>query len=247
MNLRTGDCLQANSWICGRFISTREHQILAALQQHVTLTVETVLISLAVSLPLAIAVRRSGRASAGLLALSSALYTVPSLALFGLLVPLTGLRPRTVIVGLVLYSLTILIRNVLAGLESVPPDVVEAARGMGMGSWRILLTVELPLALPTIFAGLRVATVSTVALTTIGYLIGEGGLGNLLAEGFTQDFKAEVLTAAVLCVALAVAFDVVIVGIERLATPWSRSAGRNRRRRLWRSLRLPSHADRRLP
>jgi len=226
MNFRTGNCLEANSWICGKFISTRQGQLLSALQEHVTLTVETVVIALLVSLPLAIAVHRSPRASAGLLGLATAVYTVPSLALFGLLVPITGLRPATVLVGLVLYSLTILIRNVLAGLDSVPADVVEAARGMGMGRGRILLQVELPLAMPSIFAGLRVATVSTVALATIGYLIGEGGLGNLIHEGLTNYFKAEVLTASVLCVLLAVALDAVLVGLQFLLTPWARRTGR---------------------
>jgi osmoprotectant transport system permease protein len=228
MNLRTGNCLEANSWICGKFISTRQDQLLDALQQHVVLTVETVLIALAVSLPLAIAVRRVRQARGGLLGLATAIYTVPSLALFGLLVPITGLRPATVLVGLVLYSLTILIRNVLAGLDSVPAEVVEAARGMGMGRARILLQVELPLATPSIFAGLRVATVSTVALATIGYLIGEGGLGNLIHEGLTNYFKAEVLTASVLCVLLALAFDVVLVGTQFLLTPWTRRSGRAR-------------------
>jgi len=232
MNLRTGNCLQANSWICGKFITTREHQLTAALQQHVVLTVESVLIALAISLPLAIAVRRSRHATGGLLGLATAIYAVPSLALFGVLVPITGLRPATVLVGLALYSLTILIRSVLTGLESVPPDVVEAARGMGMGRARLLLRVELPLALPSIFAGLRVATVSTVALATIGYLIGEGGLGNLIAEGLTNYFKAEVLTASVLCVALAVAFDVVLVGLQRAVTPWTRTRTRTRPERV---------------
>lgn len=225
MNLRTGDCLQANSWVCAKFISTRQDELMSALEQHVMLTIETVLIALAISLPLAIAVRGSRRGSAALLGFSTALYTVPSLALFGLLVPITGLRPATVVVGLVLYSLTILIRNVLTGLEKVPADVVEAARGMGMGKLRILLNVELPLALPSIFAGLRVATVSTVALATIGYLIGEGGLGNLIHEGLTNYFKAEVLTASVLCVVLAVAFDALLVSIQYLVTPWARRRG----------------------
>jgi osmoprotectant transport system permease protein len=228
MNLRTGDCLEANSWICGKFISTRQDQFLSALQQHVTLTVETVLIALAVSLPLAVAVRHVRQARGGLLGLATAIYAVPSLALFGLLVPITGLRPATVLVGLVLYSLTILIRNVLTGLDSVPAEVVEAARGMGMGRARILLQVELPLATPSIFAGLRVATVSTVGLATIGYLIGEGGLGNLIHEGFTNYFKAEVLTASVLCVLLALALDVVLVGTQFLLTPWARRVGRAR-------------------
>jgi len=222
MNLRTGDCVQANSWICAKFVTTRRHELLSALQQHVTLTVETVVIALAISVPIAVAVRRSRRATGLALGVATAIYTVPSLALFGALVPITGLRPATVLVGLVLYSLTILIRNVLTGLEKVPTDVVEAARGMGMGKLRILLTVELPLALPSIFAGIRVATVSTVALATIGYLIGEGGLGNLIHEGLTNYFKAEVLTASVLCVVLAVAFDALLVSVQYLVTPWAR-------------------------
>ena len=228
MNFRTGDCLQANSWICAKFVSTRKDELLSALQQHVTLTVETVVIALAVSLPLAIAVRRGRQARGGLLGLATAVYAVPSLALFGLLVPITGLRPTTVLVGLVLYSLTILIRNVLAGLDNVPAEVVEAARGMGMGRLRILLQVELPLATPSIFAGLRVATVSTVALATIGYLIGEGGLGNLIHEGLTNYFKAEVLTASVLCVLLAIGLDAVLVGLQFLLTPWARRGSRSR-------------------
>lgn len=222
MNFRTGNCLEANSWICGQFVSTRRHELLAALGQHLELTVESVLIALAISLPLAIAVRNSRQASGALLGLSTAIYTIPSLALFGLLVPLTGLRPATVVVGLVLYSLTILVRGVLTGLATVPADVVDAARGMGMGKLRLLLTVELPLAMPSIFAALRVSTVSTVALATIGYLIGEGGLGNLIHEGFTNYFKAEVLTASVLCVVLAVAFDGLIVAIQHAVTPWRR-------------------------
>jgi osmoprotectant transport system permease protein len=230
MNLRTGNCLEANSWICGKFLTTRRDELMAALQQHIELTVETVLIALAVSVPLALAVRRSKNATGGLLGLATAIYAVPSLALFGLLVPITGLRPATVLVGLVLYSLTILIRNVLAGLHNVPADVVESARGMGMGPTRILFKVELPLALPSIFAGLRVATVSTVALATIGYLIGEGGLGNLIHEGLTNYFKAEVLTASVLCVVLAVAFDGLLVAIQYLVTPWARTAHGRRSR-----------------
>lgn len=228
MNFRTGNCLEANSWICAKFISTRQDELLSALQQHITLTVETVVIALAISLPLAIAARGTRQARGGLLGLATAIYTVPSLALFGLLVPVTGLRPATVLVGLVLYSLTILIRNVLAGLDSVPADVIEAARGVGMGRARILFQVELPLATPSIFAGLRVATVSTVALATIGYLIGEGGLGNLIHEGLTNYFKAEVLTASVLCVLLAIALDALLVGLQFLLTPWARRAGRAR-------------------
>ena len=225
MNLRTENCLQANTWTCPRFFSARSHEVSTALLQHLQLTVVSVLIAFLVSVPLALMVRRSRGASEALLGVSSAIYTIPSLALFGLLVPITGLYEKTVIIGLVLYSLTVLIRNVLAGLDGVPEDAVDAARGMGMGPTRILFKVELPLAMPTIFAGLRVATVSTVALVTIGYLIGEGGLGNLIDEGFNNNFKAEVFWSSVLCVAIAVVLDIVIVVISRAVLPWTRRAG----------------------
>jgi osmoprotectant transport system permease protein len=154
---------------------------------------------------------------------TTALYTVPSLALFALLLPLTGLSATTVVTGLVLYSLTILVRNIIEGLRSVPADVVESARGMGYGSGRLLFAVELPLALPSVMAGLRIATVSTVALTTVGSIIDYGGLGNLLLEAVNTQFRPQVLTASVLCVLLALTFDLLLVGAQRVLTPWARS------------------------
>jgi osmoprotectant transport system permease protein len=149
--------------------------------------------------------------------------------MFSLLLPFTGLTRATVIVGLVLYSLTILVRNTIAGLDGVPDDVREAARGMGYGSARMLLQVELPLATPSIMAGLRIATVSTVALATIGAIVGYGGLGNLIYDGLPSLFRAQVLTASVLCVALAVAADLLLLGAQRLLTPWQRQAAAHRR------------------
>ncbi len=149
---------------------------------------------------------------------------MPSLALFSLLVPVTGLSPLTVVVGLVLYSLTVLVRNVLAGLQAVPAAVVESATGTGYGPLSLLLRVQLPLALPTILAGLRVATVSTVALTTVGAILGSGGLGNLIYSGLRTQFQAEVLTASVLVVALALAADLLLLGVQRVLTPWQRAA-----------------------
>jgi osmoprotectant transport system permease protein len=128
-----------------------------------------------------------------------------------------------VIVGLVLYSLTILVRNIVEGLKAVPEDVRESALGMGYGSTRLLVRVELPLALPSVMAGLRVATVSTVALTTVGSIIDYGGLGNLLYQAVNNQFRPQVLTASVLCVLLAIGFDLVLVGAQRLLTPWTRT------------------------
>ena len=160
-----------------------------------------------------------------MLGVSTGLYTVPSLALFPLLVPFTGLSATTVVIGLGLYALTVLVRAILEGLRAVPEDVRESARGLGYGDGRLLLRVELPLAVPVVMAGLRVATVSTVALTTVGSLVAYGGLGNLIAEGVQSNFRAQLLTAAVLCVVLAVLLDVVIVLAQRVLTPWTRTAG----------------------
>ncbi|HEX7716362.1 MAG TPA: ABC transporter permease, partial [Marmoricola sp.] len=154
----------------------------------------------------------------------TAIYTIPSLALFALMVPLTGLGETTVVIGLGLYSLTILVRNILEGLRAVPADVREAALGMGYGARRMLWLVEVPLALPAIMAGLRVATVSAVALTTVGSILDYGGLGDLLVDGTRTDFKAQVLATSVLCVLLAVSLDLVLVGVQRLLTPWTRKA-----------------------
>ena len=121
-----------------------------------------------------------------MLGVATGVYTIPSLALLPLLVPFTGLSKTTVVIGLALYALTILVRNMLEGLRGVPDDVRESARGLGYGPTRLLFRVELPLALPVIMAGLRVATVSTVALTTIGSLVSYGGLGNLIKDGVTH-------------------------------------------------------------
>jgi osmoprotectant transport system permease protein len=137
-------------------------------------------------------------------------------------VPVTGLKPLTVEIGLTAYTLVILVRNVAAGLAGVPADVVEAARGLGYGSLRLLLRVELPLALPAILAGLRVATVSTIALTTIGGYVGYGGLGDLIFQGLNSLYRAQVLTASLLCVALAVIADLLLLGLQRVLTPWTR-------------------------
>ncbi len=212
-----------NEWICGEFLTSRAEQLTDAVVQHVWITVVSVLIGLVVALPLALLARRYRNLEWLVVGGTTALYTIPSLALFALLLPLTGLSATTVVTGLVLYSLTILVRNIVEGLRSVPSDVIEAARGMGYGGGRLLFTVELPLALPSIMAGLRVATVSTVALTTVGAIVNYGGLGNLLLEAVNTQFRPQVLTASVLCVLLAVAFDLLLVGAQRLMTPWSRT------------------------
>jgi osmoprotectant transport system permease protein len=217
------NCMVRNEWICGEYLRTRSSDLTEALVQHVWITVVSVLIGLLVAFPLALLARRYPKLEWFVVGTTTALYTIPSLALFSLLLPFTGLQASTVIVGLVLYSLTILVRNIVEGLKAVPEDVRESALAMGYGSTRLLVRVELPLALPSVMAGLRVATVSTVALTTVGSIIDYGGLGNLLYQAVNNQFRPQVLTASVLCVLLAIGFDLVLVGAQRLLTPWTRT------------------------
>lgn len=218
------DCLARNEWICGEYLSTRREILLDAVLQHLELTAASVLVALVVALPLAVLARRRRWAAGPVLAVTTILYTIPSLAMFSLLLPVYGLSASLVVAGLVLYSLTLLVRNILAGLRAVPEEIRQAARGMGYGPVRLLLAVELPLALPAAMAGLRIATVSAVSLLTVGAIVGFGGLGNLIYSGMNTYFKAQVLTASVLCVLIAVAADLLLLGAQRLMTPWTRAA-----------------------
>ncbi|MEV6419184.1 ABC transporter permease [Streptomyces sp. NPDC051662] len=216
------DCLARNEWICGDYLSSRRTILWDAVLQHLHLTFLAILLALVIAVPLALAARRWNWAVGPVLGITTILYTIPSLAMFSLLLPLYGLAASLVVAGLVLYSLTLLVRNILAGLRAVPEETLEAARGMGYGPVRLLLTVELPLALPAAMAGLRIATVSAVSLVTIGAIVGYGGLGNLIYAGMNTFFKAQVLTASVLCVIIAVAADLLLLGLQRLLTPWAR-------------------------
>ncbi|NGO74379.1 ABC transporter permease [Streptomyces sp. YC504] len=218
------DCLARNEWICGKYLSTRSEILTDAVIQHLELTAISVLIGLVLAVPLAVAARRWHWASGPLLGLTTVLYTIPSLAMFSLLLPVYGLSAALVVAGLVLYSLTLLVRNILAGLRAVPEETRQAARGMGYGPIRLLLTVELPLAVPAAMAGLRIATVSAVSLVTVGAIVGYGGLGNLIYAGMNTYFKAQVLTASVLCVVIAIAADLLLLGVQRLLTPWQKGA-----------------------
>ncbi|MFC8829990.1 ABC transporter permease [Streptomyces sp. NPDC057137] len=220
--MSTQSCLAANEWICGEYLRSRSQELIDATVQHIGITVVSVLIGLLVAFPLALLARGKPAFAGPVLGLTTLLYTIPSLAMFSLLLPVFGLSSALVVTGLVLYSLTILVRNIIAGLESVPAEAKEAARGMGYGSGRLLWEVELPLALPALMAGIRIATVSTIALTTVGSIVGRGGLGNLIEDALPSLFKAQVLAASVLCVLLAIAADLLLLGLQRLLTPWTR-------------------------
>ncbi len=216
-------CLQRNAWVCPEYVTTRQDILLDALVDHVGLTFAAVLLGLVVALPLGVLASRSALVETGASAVATVLYTVPSLAMFPLLLAL-GLPfgPSIVVVGLAIYSLGILLRNIVVGLQQVPADTLDAAAGMGLSARRRLWSVELPLALPAILAGVRIATVSTVALVTVGGLFGYGGLGNRIIIGLNSRFNAEVLTATVLVVVLALALDGLLLLLERRVTPWSR-------------------------
>jgi osmoprotectant transport system permease protein len=211
-------------WVKWSWVWSHHHLILHDLWVHLELTVLAVGIGLGITFVLAALARAVRPLEGPLLAVCGMLYAIPSIALFALLVPFTGFTTTTAEIGLVGYTLLILLRNLLAGLKSVPDDALDAATGMGFSRWRIFTHVELPLALPAIFAGVRVATVTTIGLVTVTVLIGEGGLGSLLYDGFNRTFRTEEVVGAVLVVALALLIDLALAGIERLLTPWARRA-----------------------
>ena len=196
-------------WINWAWLSTHIPYVLAAVQEHVTLTLIALAGGLVIAVPLGIAARRwpNLHLRPAALTVFGAFYTVPSIALFALLIPYTGLGTLTAEIPLVGYNVLILVRNVLVGLDGVPPDVIDAADGMGYRPWARLIRIELPLALPSIFAGLRVATVSTIGIVTITAVIGLGGLGQLILRGLIESFHTPLVVATALCIVLALFAD----------------------------------------
>ncbi len=157
-----------------------------------------------------------------MLGLTSVLYALPALALFVALIPYTGLTDTTVIIPLPVYAVSVIFPSVVDGLRSVPEPVRQAALAMGFGAWRRLVTVELPIATPVVIAGLRIASVSSISLVSVGSLIGIGGLGYLFTDGEARSFTTEIVWGVVLIVALALVTDSVLVLVRRLLTPWQR-------------------------
>lgn len=199
-------------------------EILPALIGHIYLSFTSVAIALLISLPTGIAVSRYRKAYPPVTFITGLLFSIPSLAAFALLVtiPGIGLGPRAVIIALVAYSLLVLIRNVVAGMDSVPEETKDAARGMGLTSRQILFKVELPLALPVIVAGIRIATVTIIGIATIGAYISGGGLGELIFTGISRNFPTRVIVGAVLATLLAILADLALLAVERYLRPWAR-------------------------
>jgi osmoprotectant transport system permease protein len=191
--------------------------------EHVWLTCIAVGVGFAISFVLALLVWRYRKAYGPVTGVAGILYTIPSLALFAALVPFTGITVLTAEIPLVSYTILILVRNTVAGLAAVPEEMREAATGMGYTGWQRMWRVELPLALPVIVTGLRVATVSTIGLVTVAGLVGQGGLGALIYEGLEAFFATKVYVGAVVSVALAIAADLGFLGLQALATPWARA------------------------
>jgi osmoprotectant transport system permease protein len=210
-------------WLWWDWISRNTDLIWTSLREHVILTVLALLIGLAVSLPLGVLASRKRWLYPPSLAITGALYTIPSLAAFSLLFPYTGLSRTTALIPLASYTLLILLRNVVEGLDAVPADVKDAADGMGYSSLRRLVRIELPLALPTIMAGIRIATVTVIGLAAVAGLLAIPSLGNLIAIGQNRPVRTAVTVGIALSVALAVTADLLLALLQRVLSPWARS------------------------
>ncbi|MFJ5840865.1 ABC transporter permease [Streptomyces shenzhenensis] len=189
---------------------------------HLQAALTAVLLGLVISLPLAVVAHRIRPLRGLLLGLSNVLFTIPSIAIFVLLLPVSGLTRTTTVIGLTVYTLVVLLRNTVEGLDSVPARTKEAAKAMGTRPLRTLLTVELPLALPVIMAGVRIATVMSISLVSVATYIGDGGLGQLFTDGFQRNFPTPVIVGVVLTILLAVVADALLVALQYALTPWRR-------------------------
>jgi osmoprotectant transport system permease protein len=200
-------------------------EIIPALQGHIFLSFVSVGIALLISLPTGVLVSRYRKAYPPVTFVTGLLFSIPSLAAFALLVSLPGigLGWQPVVIALVAYSLLVLIRNVVAGIDSVPEETKDAARGMGLTPRQILFKVELPLALPVIVAGVRIATVTIIGIATIGAYVGGGGLGDLIFTGISRNFPTRVIVGAVLATLLAIIADLLLLAVERYLRPWARA------------------------
>lgn len=210
-----------NPWFSWDYVANSWQVLLAALFEHLLITIISVGVACMIAIPIGVVATRWRVLSTPLLVTAGLLYTVPSLALITGLWPIFGLSVTTVIVALTLYSLLVILRNTIVGLQDVSPDVLNAARGMGYREWGVLAKVALPIATPAVIAGVKLATVSTVGLVMVGALVGHGGLGSVVLNGFTNNFyRAPILLGTALTVAIALAFEFGLTRLQRRLTPW---------------------------
>jgi osmoprotectant transport system permease protein len=216
-------CIVQNHQFCmSWFLDNFNSQFEPRLIEHIELTAIAVGVGMAIAFTAALVAYRFGWFETPFSLFSAFLYTVPSLAFFEIMVQITGINRFTAEIALVSYTLLILFRNTLAGLRAVPTDALEAARAMGLTRRQTLIRVELPLALPPIMAGVRIATVTTISLATVAAYIGAGGLGQPIFDAIQTGFKTEFVAAGALAVGLALAADGLLVVVQRLLTPWAR-------------------------
>jgi osmoprotectant transport system permease protein len=218
-----GDCVSDNG-ICPGWIADNIDRYMSPLWQHVYLTLVSVAIGFAIAFVLALLAYRRRWLAGPIVQVTGILYTLPSVAVFFLLLPITGRGNTTAIIALVAYSLLILFRNFMAGFDNVPGETRDAGRGMGLTSRQLLWRVELPLALPEIMAGLRIAVTTTVGLASLAFLAGAGGLGEALFDDI--NFRSNVVVAGGLAIALAVVLDLAVLALQSAITPWTRAAAR---------------------
>jgi len=210
----------ANPLLRWDYVVDQRAAITGAIVEHLQLTLLTVALGLLVASLLAAASLRWGRLRPTISASTAALYTIPSVAFFGLLVPSTGLTRTTALIPLVAYTLVVLVSAILDGFDQVPPSVEEAAEAMGLSPWRRVVGVRIPLALPVIISGVRIATVTTVGLVTLAAIVGQGGLGRLILDGLRRAFWTPLTIGAVLSILLALLLDALFVLLERRLAPW---------------------------
>jgi osmoprotectant transport system permease protein len=222
-NRSNPDCIQRNDIFCPGWAIDNIDRYVDPTVQHVVLVLASVGIGFAIAFTLALLAHRYRPLSTPFLAATGVLYTIPSIAFFFLLLPITGRGRTTAIIALTAFTLQIIYRNIMTGLNNVPADIRDAGSGMGLTQRQLLWRVELPLALPEIIAGLRVATVSTVAIATLAVFVNGGGLGTEIYTAGRLTFKTGIILAGGLAVALALVLDFALVTIQRYATPWRRA------------------------
>ncbi len=215
-----------DSFIWWDWVWDHTDEIKAATIEHLQLTAIALGVGLVLSIALATIAIRWQKAYAPIAGFAGVLYAIPSLALFAILFPITGLTVLTAEIALVGYTLLILIRNIVAGVQGVPDAVKEAADGMGYRPLHRFFAVDLRLATPAIVAGIRIAAVTIIGLVTVTFVIGFGGYGSLINDGLSRDFNTPVVVGAILSIALALAIDIILLLVERLLTPWNRAARR---------------------
>jgi len=221
---RASECIRQNKQFCaGWFVDNFDHVFAPRLVEHIWLTGIAVGIGFVIAFTAALLAYSQGWFETPFAVSAAFLYTIPSLAFFQLMVPITGLTVTSAEIALVSYTLLILFRNTLTGLREVPEDARMAARAMGLTNGQILRRVELPLALPAIMAGIRIATVTTISLATVAAFIGVGGLGQPIFNAIQSGFKTQFVAAGLLAVALALVADALLVLLQRMLAPWTRA------------------------